>query len=71
MTIILGAIAVLFLLILMYKWKRFIIPVLVGGFLGSFVGIAGFGGAVAGTIPGAVLGAIIAIAYVSGKKIGK
>lgn len=27
-----------------------------GGLIGSFFGIAGFGGAIAGTIPGAVIG---------------
>jgi uncharacterized protein YcfJ len=42
-----------------------IIGVLLGGFLGSSIGIAGAFGAIAGTIPGGILGAYVArkIAY--------
>lgn len=32
----------------------------VGAVVGSFVGIAGFGGAIVGTIPGAIIGYLIA-----------
>ena len=36
--------------------------VIVGGILGSFFGVAGFGGAISGLIPGAVVGGILSIA---------
>lgn len=35
---------------------------LVGGFTGSFFGVAGFGGAVSGIIPGAIVGPVVVIA---------
>jgi hypothetical protein len=38
-------------------------PLVIGGFIGSFFGVAGFGGAISGAIPGAIVGALIAIAW--------
>lgn len=46
--------------------KGYLFPLLVGGFIGSFLGIAGFGGAVSGAVPGAIIGALIAIASKKG-----
>jgi hypothetical protein len=59
--LLLGAIGVIVCLGLILA--GYLVPVLIGGVLGSFFGIAGFGGAVSGMIPGAILGAIIAIAF--------
>lgn len=39
-----------------------VLPMIIGGVIGSFLGIAGFGGAVNGAIPGAIVGAIVSIA---------
>lgn len=39
-----------------------LIPLIVGGVIGSFFGVAGFGGAISGMIPGAIIGAVVAIA---------
>lgn len=60
MEFILGALGLIFCVGLVLS--GYLVPVLVGGFVGSFFGIAGFGGAVSGMIPGAILGAVIAIA---------
>ena len=46
--------------------KGYFLPLLIGGFVGSFLGIAGFGGAISGAIPGAIIGAVIAIAMKKG-----
>lgn len=60
MEFLLGAIAVLFCIGLAIS--GYLIPLIVGGVIGSFFGVAGFGGAVSGMIPGAIIGALIAIA---------
>lgn len=60
MEFLLGAIAVVFCIGLILS--GYLAPVLVGGFVGSFFGLAGFGGAVSGMLPGAIVGALIAIA---------
>lgn len=39
-----------------------LVPMIIGGAIGMFFGVAGFGGAISGAIPGAIVGAIIAIA---------
>ena len=46
--------------------KGYLVPLLIGGVLGSFVGVAGFGGAISGAIPGAIVGALVAIAVKKG-----
>ena len=43
-----------------------LVPMLIGGVVGSFFGIAGFGGAISGAIPGAIAGAVISIAFKKG-----
>lgn len=53
-----------------FALRGYIIPMLIGGFLDSFFGIAGFGGAISGMIPGAIVGAIVAIAFKSNKQAG-
>lgn len=65
MEFLLGAIAVVFCIGL--ALNGYLVPLLVGGFVGSFFGLAGFGGAVSGMIPGAILGAIVAIAIKKSK----
>ena len=40
----------------------YLVSMLIGAFIGSSFGIAGFGGAVSGMIPGAIIGALIAAA---------
>lgn len=45
----------------------YLVPLLFGGFVGSFFGLAGFGGAISGMIPGAIIGAVIAIAIKKSK----
>lgn len=50
-----GVVACLFLIA-----NGYLVPVLIGGILGSFVGVAGFGGAVSGILPGAIVGALVA-----------
>jgi hypothetical protein len=60
MEFLLGAIAIVFCIGL--ALHGYLVPLLIGGFIGSFFGLAGFGGAVSGMIPGAIVGAIIAIA---------
>lgn len=45
----------------------YLTSLLLGGFAGSFFGLAGFGGAVSGMIPGAIVGAVIAIAIKKNK----
>ena len=60
MEFLLGAIAIVFCIGL--ALNGYLIPLLVGGFIGSFFGLAGFGGAVSGMIPGAIIGALVAIA---------
>jgi hypothetical protein len=39
-----------------------LVPLIAGAIVGSFFGLAGFGGAVSGMIPGAIVGALVAIA---------
>ena len=41
---------------------------IVGGVVGSFFGIAGFGGAISGAVPGAILGWFVAFSLLSTKK---
>ena len=38
-----------------------IVCAIIGGFLGSSIGIVGFGGGISGTIPGAVVGLVIGL----------
>ena len=66
MTFVLGTVAVIFCVAM--ALHGYLVPMLIGGFLGSFVGVAGFGGAVSGMIPGAVGGAIVAVALGKGTK---
>jgi hypothetical protein len=65
MEFLLGGIAIVFCIGL--ALKGYLVPLLVGGFIGSFFGLAGFGGAVSGIIPGAIIGAITAIAWKKNK----
>ena len=65
MEFILGAIAVIFCIAMVLQGRIF--SVLIGGFIGSFFGVAGFGGAVSGMLPGAVVGAIIGLTLSKGK----
>ncbi len=60
MEFLFGAIAIIFCIGL--ALNGYLIPLIVGAFIGSFFGLAGFGGAVSGMIPGAIIGALIAIA---------
>ncbi len=60
MGFLLGGVALVFCIGL--ALKGYLVPLLLGGAIGSFFGIAGFGGAASGMIPGAIIGAIIAIA---------
>ena len=60
MTFLLSCLAVIFCVILLMN--GYITAILIGGFIGSFFGIAGFGGAVSGVIPGALIGGLIAVA---------
>jgi len=60
MEFLIGAVAIIFCIGL--ALNGYLVPLLVGGFIGSFFGLAGFGGAVSGMIPGAIIGALIAIA---------
>jgi len=46
----------------------YLVPVIIGGVVGSFFGIAGFGGAVSGMIPGGILGGVLAYAFKKDKK---
>jgi len=39
----------------------YMVPMIIGGVIGSFFGVAGFGGAISGAIPGAIVGAIVAM----------
>ena len=45
-----------------------LVPVIIGGIVGSFFGIAGFGGAVSGMIPGAILGGVLGYAFKKDKR---
>jgi len=65
MEFLLGTIAVIFCIAM--ALKGYLAAVVIGGFLGSFLGVAGFGGAVSGMIPGAVIGTIIAVSISKGK----
>lgn len=58
MSYILGFLGIVVCLMLIVN--GYLVPVLIGGILGSFLGIAGFGGAVSGMIPGAIVGALVA-----------
>ena len=65
MIYVLGSLGVIFCIALAirgYLW-----PLLLGGIVGSFFGLAGFGGAVSGIIPGALIGGVIAVALKQGK----
>lgn len=61
MEFLLGAIAVVFCIGLAFT--GYLIPMLIGGFIGSFFGVAGFGSAVSGMVPGAIIGALAAMAF--------
>lgn len=65
MEFLLGAVAVIFCIGL--AMNGYLVPLLLGGFIGSFFGLAGFGGAASGMIPGAIIGAVIAIAIKKNK----
>jgi Na+/proline symporter len=65
MEFLLGAIAIVFCIGL--ALNGYLVPLLLGGFIGSFFGLAGFGGAVSGMIPGAIVGAVVAIAIKKNK----
>ena len=58
MTYFFGAIGVVICLVLI--GNGYLLSVLIGGIAGSFLGVAGFGGAVSGILPGAIVGALIA-----------
>lgn len=60
MEYVLGALAIIFCIGL--ALNGYLVPLVIGGFIGSFFGLAGFGGAVSGMIPGAIVGALVAIA---------
>ena len=66
MTFVLGAIAVVLCIAL--ALQGYVVSLIVGGILGSFVGIAGFGTAVPGTLAGAIVGALVAIALKKGTR---
>ena len=59
MTFILGAIAVVICIGL--ALNGYVVSLIIGGIVGSFVGVAGFGTAVSGALPGAIVGALVAI----------
>jgi hypothetical protein len=64
--LVLTAVGVVFCIALMitgHFWS-----VLIGGVIGSFFGIAGFGGAISGAIPGAIVGALISMAMRASKR---
>ena len=65
MEFLFGVIAIVFCIGL--ALNGYLVPLLLGGFIGSFFGLAGFGGAVSGMIPGAIIGALIAIAIKKSK----
>ena len=60
MLFLLGCIGVVFCIAL--ALNGFLVSLVIGGFAGSFFGVASFGGAVSGIIPGALAGALIAAA---------
>lgn len=60
MEILLGGIAIVFCIYL--AMTGYLVPMLIGGFIGSFFGVAGFGGAISGMLPGAIVGALFAAA---------
>lgn len=64
MEYILGGAAIIFCIGM--ALKGYLFPMLIGGFVGSFFGLAGFGGAVSGMIPGAIVGALVAVALKKG-----
>ena len=58
MSVLIGVVGVVVCVLLIlngYLWS-----VLIGGLLGSFLGVAGFGGAMSGVLPGAIVGALVA-----------
>lgn len=59
MEVMLGGIAIVFCIYL--ALTGYLVPMLIGGFIGSFFGIAGFGGAISGIIPGAIVGSLVAV----------
>ena len=61
MHIILGGIAIVFCIYL--GITGYFVPMLIGGFFGSFLGVACFGDAISGMIPGAIVGALVAAAF--------
>lgn len=59
MEFLLAAVAIVFCIGM--ALSGYLVPLLVGGFIGSFFGVAGFGGAISGMFPGAIVGALIAV----------
>ncbi len=51
------------MLIARKRLKRILFCTVAGGVLGSFIGIAGFGSAISGTVPLAILGGWLAYLY--------
>jgi hypothetical protein len=68
MEFLLGALAILYCIGLAIS--GYLVPLIVGGVIGSFFGVAGFGGAVSGMLPGAIIGALVAIAIKRAKSGG-
>jgi len=66
MTFFLGALAIVFCVAMALQGH--LVSLILGGVIGSFFGLAGFGGAVSGMVPGAVIGAVLAVALKRGKK---
>ncbi len=65
MEVLLGGLALVFLIGL---WLHGIFwPLVIGAVVGSFFGVAGFGGAVSGMLPGAIIGGVIAVAMKKNK----
>jgi len=61
MEIFLIGIAIVFCVFLAIS--GYLVPMIIGGIIGSFFGVAGFGGAISGMIPGAIIGALVAAAW--------
>lgn len=64
MEFILGTVAIIFCIAMVLQ--GYFKSILIGGFIGSFFGLAGFGGAVSGMLPGAILGGVLAVALKRG-----
>lgn len=60
MSILLIGVGVIFCIAL--ALTGYMIPMMIGGVIGSFFGLAGFGDAINGAIPGAIAGAVVSMA---------